>query len=122
MSKSPAAPLSIPGMPKKGDALPVVASFEEPAPPVLSVPSVAPTPAPSPTPAYVAEPPVSRLTSRVQATIAVTVRLDERRYERMKNWGTTRRVTNQEVIVAALDRFFCLTDEEREEGVASLRR
>lgn len=120
MSKSPAAPLSIPGMPKKGDALPVVASFEEPAPPELPVPPVAP--APLPTPAYVAEPPVSRLTSRVQATIAVTVRLDERRYERMKNWGTTRRVTNQEVIVAALDRFFRLTDEEREEGVASLRR
>ena len=122
MSKSPAAPLSIPGMPKKGDALPVVASFEEPAPPTLPVSPIAAAPASSPTSAYVGEPRVSRLPSRVQATIAVTVRLDERRYERMKNWGTTRRVTNQEVIVAALDRFFRLTDEEREEGVASLRR
>ena len=122
MSKSPAAPLSIPGLPKKGDALPVVASFEEPASPALPASPIAPAPASSPTLAYVVEPPVSRLPSRVQATIAVTVRLDERRYERMKNWGTTRRVTNQEVIVAALDRFFRLTDEEREEGVASLRR
>ena len=60
--------------------------------------------------------------SRTQATIAVTVRLDERRYERMKGWGTDRRVTNQEVIVAALDRFFALSDDERENGIASVRR
>jgi hypothetical protein len=60
--------------------------------------------------------------SRVQATIAVTVRLDETRYERMKSWGTGRRVTNQEIIVAALDRFFALSDEEREEGIARVRR
>jgi hypothetical protein len=58
----------------------------------------------------------------VQATIAVTVRLDETRYERVKSWGTGRRVTNQEIIVAALDRFFALSDEEREEGIARVRR
>jgi hypothetical protein len=58
----------------------------------------------------------------VQATIAVTVRLDEARYERMKSWGTARRVTNQEIIVAALDRFFALNDGEREEGIARVRK
>lgn len=114
MSRSLATPLSIPGMPKKGDALPAVASIEQTAP--LAAPAMVAAPVP------VAEPPLPRLSSRVQATIAVTVRLDERRYERMKGWGTVRRVTNQEMIVAALDRFFRLSDEEREEGIASVRR
>jgi hypothetical protein len=50
------------------------------------------------------------------------VRLDETRYERMKSWGTGRRVTNQEIIVAAMDRFFSLSDEEREECIARVRR
>ena len=40
----------------------------------------------------------------------------------MKGGGTDRRVTNQEVIVAALDRFFALSDDERENGIASVRR
>lgn len=120
MKKSPATPLSIPGMPKKGDARPAVVSFEAP----ILVPSAQPA-APFPTtapPLSIVEHPPSRLTSRVQATIAVTVRLDERRYERMKGWGTNRRITNQEVIVAALDRFFDLTDEKREEAIADVRR
>lgn len=112
MSKSAPAPLTMPMIPKKGDASPAVASFEEPSTPAV------PLPAPEP-PAVSSSP---RLSSRVQATIAVTVRLDEQRYERMKTWGTSRRVTNQEVIVAALDRFFRLSDEEREEGIASVRR
>ena len=119
MSKKPATPLSIPGMPKKGDALPAVVSFEgsSQAPgagSALQSPALA-------LPLPVVEAPPSRLTSRVQATIAVTVRLDERRYERMKGWGTTRRVTNQETIVAALDRFFRLSDEEREEAIIGVR-
>ena len=120
MSKSPATPLSIPGMPRKGEALPAVSSFEEPSQPAV----VTPTPLPSSMalPAPAAEPPTSRLSSRVQATIAVTVRLDERRYERMKGWGTARRVTNQEVIVAALDLFFRLNNEEREDAIAGVRR
>ena len=120
MSKSPAAPIFIPGMPKKGDALPAVVSLEEPPP--SSTPLAPTTPAIAPALPATDELPPSRLTSRVQATIAVTVRLDERRYERMKGWGTTRRVTNQEVIVAALDRFFRLSDEEREEAIAGVRR
>lgn len=109
MSKSTPAILTMPVIPKKGEALPAVASFEE-------APSLAPATGSSPDPA----PP--RLSSRVQATIAVTVRLDERRYERMKTWGLSRRVTNQEVLVAALDRFFRLSDEEREDGIAGLRK
>jgi hypothetical protein len=106
MSKSPAAPLAMPLIPKKGEAGPAVTSFEQ-----------APR---SPDPPPPAPPP--RLASRVQATIAVTVRLDEPRYERLKTWGTNRRVTNQEVIVAALDRFFRLSDEEREDLIATLRK
>lgn len=73
-------------------------------------------------PAASSPPPAPRLLSRVQATIAVTVRLDELRYERMKAWGLARRVTNQEVIVAALDRFFALSDDEREAAITAARR
>ena len=120
MSKSPAAPLSIPGMPKKGDASPAMASFEEPSP-TTSTQAVRLSQAVA-LPAPVVNSPAPRLTSRVQATIAVTVRLDERRYERMKGWGTNRRVTNQEVIVAALDQFFELSDDKREDGIAAVRR
>jgi hypothetical protein len=43
--------------------------------------------------------------SRVRPTIAVTVRLDEVRYERLKRFGGKHRITNQDIIVAALDHF-----------------
>ena len=109
MSKAAPTPLMMPAIARKGDASPAVTSFEEPNP------HATPEPVPAP------DPP-ARLLSRVQATIAVTVRLDETRYERMKSWGTVRRVTNQEIIVAALDRFFSLSDDEREEGIARVRR
>lgn len=133
MSKSPAAPLVIPGMPKKGEAMPAVQSLQQvepptpperveavPAalPPILSPPVQTVHPVTAPT----VEPPPVRLASRVQPTIAVTVRLGEERYERMKSWGTTRRVTNQDVIVAALDRFFELSEREREQALASVRK
>jgi hypothetical protein len=110
MTKSPAALLVIPGMPKKGDAVPAVESFEQPSPPS----SLAPIPAP--------EPQHSRFGSRVLPTIAVTVRLGEARYERMKSWGMARRVSNQDVIVAALDLFFNLSEAEREHTLADVRR
>jgi hypothetical protein len=104
MSKAAPTPLMMPAIARKGEASPVVTSFDE---------QTSPTAVPeSPT----------RLLSRVQPTIAVTVRLDEARYERMKSWGTGRRVTNQEIIVAALDRFFSLSDEEREDGITRVRR
>jgi hypothetical protein len=109
MSKSAPAPLTMPVIPKKGEATPAITSFEDP---VASTSPSSHEPTVSP----------SRLASRVQPTIAVTVRLDEVRYERMKTWGTVRRVTNQEVIVAALDRFFSLNDQEKEEGIARIRR
>jgi hypothetical protein len=110
MSKSAPAPLTMPVIPKKGEATPAITSFEDPTPASASPPLHEPTVSPS------------RLASRVQPTIAVTVRLDEVRYERMKTWGTARRVTNQEVIVAALDRFFSLSDQEKEEDIARVRR
>lgn len=40
-----------------------------------------------------------------QGTIAVTVRLDPERYERLKVFGARRRRTNQEILVEALDGF-----------------
>jgi hypothetical protein len=108
----------IPGMPKKGEALPAVQSLQQAAPvdPSVAAPSVPVPPPPA------VEPPPVRLGSRVQPTIAVTVRLGETRYERMKSWGTARRVTNQDVIVAALDRFFELNEQEREQALASIRK
>src|SRR4051794_7804044 len=100
MSKSAPAPLTMPMIPKKGEALPAVTSFDE-QPPAPLVPAAPPAPT-EPSFAPVTGTASPRLSSRVQATIAVTVRLDEQRYERMKTWGTTRRrVTNQEIIVAA---------------------
>ena len=41
----------------------------------------------------------------VQGTIAVTVRLDPARYERLKMFGVRRRRTNQEILVEAVDRY-----------------
>ncbi|HJS86012.1 MAG TPA: hypothetical protein VJ779_11195 [Acetobacteraceae bacterium] len=42
----------------------------------------------------------------LHGTIAVTVRLDPRRYERLKIHGARLRRTNQEILVEALDRYF----------------
>ncbi|MDO9713152.1 hypothetical protein [Paracraurococcus lichenis] len=39
----------------------------------------------------------------LQGTIAVTVRLDPARYERMRIFGVRRRRTNQQILVEALD-------------------
>jgi hypothetical protein len=112
MSKAAPTPLMMPAIARKGDASPAVTSFND-------VPAIPKSDSPL-TPESPAAP--ARLVSRVQATIAVTVRLDEVRYERTKSWGTSRRVTNQEIIVAALDRFFSLSDEEREDGIARVRK
>lgn len=51
-------------------------------------------------------PPASQTPRGVQGTIAVTVRLDPNRYERMKVHGARRRRTNQDILVEALDRYF----------------
>jgi len=100
MSKSAPAPLTIPGMPKKGEAAPLVASIE--AAPAL-IP--APPPVPAAVPAASSALPPLPVSSRVRPTIAVTVRLDEARYERLKRFGGQHRITNQDIIVAALDHF-----------------
>lgn len=42
----------------------------------------------------------------LHGTIAVTVRLDPKRYERLKVHGARRRRTNQDILVEALDRYF----------------
>lgn len=111
MSKSAPTPLTIPGMPKKGEAAPAVASIEAaptPAPaPLSSPPLQAPVPPPAlaAVPASAPAPPLLPTSSRVRPTIAVTVRLDEARYERLKRFGGQHRITNQDIIVAALDHF-----------------
>lgn len=53
----------------------------------------------------------NRIPHGVQGTIAVTVRLDPRRYERMKVHGARRRLTNQDILVDALDRYFAVLTE-----------
>ena len=50
---------------------------------------------------------VRRLLARgLQGTIAVTVRLDPIRYERLKVHGVRVRRTNQKILVKALDDYF----------------
>lgn len=43
--------------------------------------------------------------SKKNGTIAVTVRLDPSRYEKLKLYGVHNRKTNQEIMVDALDKF-----------------
>jgi hypothetical protein len=94
MSKSPAAPLSFPLIPKKGDAAPVIDRIESPSEPVALE---APVPSPAP------NSPVLTPSSRVKPTIAVTVRMDENRYRRLKAFGSQHGLTNQEILIAAMD-------------------
>jgi hypothetical protein len=111
MSRSAPAPLSIPGLPKKGEAAPAVASIEAAAPSAperTAAPSPPPPSPPTPVRAVPATAPAAPPlppSSRVKPTIAVTVRLDEARYERLKRFGSQHRITNQDIIVAALDHF-----------------
>ena len=100
MSKSTPAPLTIPGLPKKGEAAPVVESIER-----ALAPALVPSPDPIAAVPTAAPPPPLPTSSRAKPTIAVTVRLDETRYERLKRFGGQHRITNQDIIVAALDHF-----------------
>ena len=90
--RAAAAPLTLPAVAKKGEAAPAVHSIEQSVTPTVRTVTTDPFP--------------SLRTPRVRATIAVTVRLDEERYERLKGFSALRRITNQDIIVAALDRFF----------------
>jgi len=44
--------------------------------------------------------------ARRSGTIAITVRLDPDRYQRLKSVGLEHGLTNQEIMVAALDNWF----------------
>ena len=58
-----------------------------------------------------AKPPAPPMAKGTQGTIAVTVRLDPTRYERMKLLGARRRRTNQDMLVAALDAYLDVNAE-----------
>jgi hypothetical protein len=89
MKTLPPAPLTIP---KKGEATPAIASLETTTMTTDQQHQRQSTSS-------------SRLTSRTIATIAVTVRLDESRYERMTSWGTPRRLTNKRSLLRLLIAF-----------------
>lgn len=74
---------------KKGEATPVT-TVSQPASPVAVMPR--PTVAPVPT-----------APKGTTDTIAVTVRLDPERYQALKIYGAKNRISNQDVLVAALD-------------------
>jgi hypothetical protein len=78
---------------RKGQAAPAIASAPAvvASPPPTAPPEVASSTAPPP--------------KGIAGTIAVTVRLDPERYERLKMHGARRRRTNQQIIVAALDAY-----------------
>ena len=88
---------------RKGQAAPAapVPVASEPPAAVAAVPPP-PAPANGPAPGEEARPPARGL----QGTIAVTVRLDPARYERLKVHGARARRTNQEILVEALDDYF----------------
>jgi hypothetical protein len=79
---------------RKGEAAPAVAASAE-----TPVPAVPPVAAPAPASVEPAMP------KGVAGTVAITVRLDKARYERMKIHGAKERRTNQQILVAALDAY-----------------
>lgn len=93
---------------RKGEAMP---ADPQPAPaaasPVRAMPdALAPEAVRTPTGAEARAADGSGPARGLHGTIAVTVRLDPRRYERLKVYGARLRRTNQEILVEALDRYF----------------
>lgn len=82
-------------LPRLGSGL--IVRKGEAAPAVTAAPVSAASPEPK------AETAPTRAPKGTVGTIAVTVRLDPERYERLKLHGARRRQTNQQIIVAALD-------------------
>jgi hypothetical protein len=78
---------------RKGEAVPAVTAQ----PVAIIHPTAAERPA--------AVPVAATVSKGIAGTIAVTVRLDPVRYERLKVHGARRRQTNQQIIVAALDAY-----------------
>lgn len=92
---------------RKGQAAPAAPAAPVPAPvapePPVALATIPPSaPANGPALGEEARPPARGL----QGTIAVTVRLDPVRYERLKVHGARARRTNQEILVEALDDYF----------------
>lgn len=87
---------------RKGQAAPAATVLAAPEPPPALAVAPPPAPANGPAPGEEARPPARGL----QGTIAVTVRLDPARYERLKVHGARARRTNQEILVEALDDYF----------------
>ncbi len=85
---APTVPLTAPDENTQAVALANVPTLAAPAAPLL-----------------VASPPTPRGTA---GTIAVTVRLDPERYERLKIYGAKGRRTNQDIMVEALDAYLAL--------------
>jgi hypothetical protein len=86
---------------RKGEAIPAVAApapISDVLPATINAPPAA---GPAPVPHGLA------------GTIAVTVRLDPMRYERLKIYGVRQRRTNQELLVEAIDAFL---DDRAGEG------
>jgi hypothetical protein len=92
---------------RKGQAVPAAPVPEPPGPIIEPAARIAvplpPTAANGPTPEDAGRQPAAR---GVHGTIAVTVRLDPARYERLKVHGARVRRTNQEILVEALDDYF----------------
>jgi hypothetical protein len=89
---------------RKGAALPAVGAAE---PPPMRPQNAALLPSPATVP--VPSPGAARPAGTV-GTIAVTVRLDPERYERLKIFGVRNRRSNQDLLVEALDTFLEVHD------------
>ena len=86
---------------RKGEAAPAVATE-----------NVSPAPARTVERPAASKPVRASVPHGLGGTIAVTVRLDPTRYERLKMYGVRQRRTNQELLVEAIDAF--LDDREGE--------
>jgi hypothetical protein len=89
---------------RKGEAVPAV-STDESSPSQSQIVRPSAVQAGSPAPSSRAERPTG-----TTGTIAVTVRLDPARYERLKIYGLRNRRSNQDLLVEALDSFLELHD------------
>lgn len=79
---------------RKGEATPAVPSSVSETAPAVSVTSAAEI-----------SKPTAPVPKGVAGTVAITVRLDQERYERLKIHGAKQRRTNQQILVAALDAY-----------------
>lgn len=105
MSKSAPAEISSFIIARKGEPAPVLPA-QAPEPPRIEPSTVAPV-----TPEQEQIPRLRPPRAPLVGTIAVTVRLDPVRYEKLKTMAVEQRETNQAILVAALDAY--LRQQER---------